>query len=87
MRCYVVEGIIAAPFVSSPGLLREETLDLGLPKRMMATCGVVLPAGGIVFGADVVYRWLCGRVAYLFPRQQWWVSVTWSHGVSTEDAG
>ena len=52
VRLYLVEGIVSAACVLLTWAAQGETPDPGLPDQTMAVCGAVLPAGGIVFGAD-----------------------------------
>jgi hypothetical protein len=37
----------------------RKTLDLGLLDRMMVALNVITPLEGIIFGADVGWRWCC----------------------------
>jgi hypothetical protein len=46
-------GIIFGADVGWDGVAPGETPDLGLPDRTMVTHDTALPAGGIVFGADL----------------------------------
>jgi hypothetical protein len=46
-----IEGIILEHISTVSGATLRQTPGLGLLDRTMATCGTVLPAGAIVFGA------------------------------------
>jgi hypothetical protein len=48
----LVEGILGAAFHLPIRAAPRETLDLGLPDRMMATLCVAIPLGGIVLGTS-----------------------------------
>jgi hypothetical protein len=51
-RCYLVEGMVVATIPLTWTALGE-TLDQGLSGQMMETRSVLLPHGGITFGAIV----------------------------------
>jgi hypothetical protein len=49
-RRSLVEGIVSVAFRLPIRAALRDTLDLGLPGRMMATLCVAIPLGGIVLG-------------------------------------